>query len=575
MFAGWGLTLASMAFPQSPVPNGSDELITRTYDLSGLRSSNPDWPGQARWLPIMNAGLEFKGPETQSFGSQFTSLFGDLYWEELEFEGRMGAEYGEDLWILRGPVELHAAFEGLRAFYAAWVQQRVVLQVDWVSAASPLASWVTPTEADQWLDGQRESAKVRTMQVPVPVDSFACVREQSTTRLITNASVEIAQGTATIDEAVRPVRFGPWGIFQACPQPGGTDVNLSWMDSEEPKIRKQSLDIVALLAEEGKQPGWTPLGGSLDLSDQMARAMTVNGFVPDGKVLVLSVGPAVGTGSMTVLIRRLPSPTPPPSYRSEGTKPFRMLGIQTERFKHRYLASGWDGEFDPAGYDMEAQLLSIDPRSNGSDLVYALTEDANSDLVQEWSQADFAGLRTNGSSDASLSAQEAELDRMNRRFESLLAPAANYSVRVSIQTGDSRPVLVGSLVTQEGMPMSLLSGSEHSEIHEFDVEVAGQASVDDPNVRLTLEGLMAEFRLQRVDGQGLLFESQGFLQVPVSKRTLDFDCRMHGAYETTQYSLISLDRTMILTEVEAGVWSARLGSMGKTNPSVVVEIRTL
>jgi hypothetical protein len=405
-----------------------------------------------------------------------------------------------------------------------------------------------------------------------------------TLQMVTDYDVEIAQSAAIYDPIVETIPVGMRIQAQVAPAPSGLWLALVLSDAT-PIGEVESRDHRMSAFSTGNQ-GVSSITGPRSRQDVVVttRNVALNGFLPDGKALVLrtTIDGVAGRSTQLVFVRQEGASAPASfnlaEYAKKGTvtKPFLLIRGDSTALPRAELS----------GSAVEAHDQDFDwswPRSEGSTYLGGSIE-RNSDDVLMDALRGIHGIRTVETSGVwvMLREQEPQPDEETRTEEDPLATLArstpearSYQLALTLRRGTSpEGVLARCMIPiRAGARSAVLFGKEHLELRDLDVEVAQSAAVADGVVRNAFDGLHVQAR-PRTTNSGALALELDVHGVAQRGNARDFDFGTPWLAPVDQHDADRLDvqQTITFPRGESGPRRVVLGNTGSSNEALALDV---
>ncbi len=538
----------------------------RTYDLQTLlvpfRSEF-----QMQVLPLRGSpgGMD----EREHFDAGLVvELVRSLCAPEFEYEGR-GLQEQDGALYVTAPVAVQEKVARILGFLGSSLAARTELAIDELLLPDALpkdpAPILSPDEAQKLLGGGGVS-------------------------FVADWNVEIAQGAAIHDPVVELLPAGDVIACSGASAPGGMWLALLARSGESSGPKDHPLEVYATVASEtapvqNPQPnGPTARSGGRVLQagprvwqsvPVSLHALALNTFLPDGKVLCLSATIGVGEqhGTRLLLVRRSNAPSAP---------------VQGFAFDPK-AASGRDlvlidaGWLRPPSCSTEGDLRGGGalPMRQGDETVGALQfmlHGADTGRAHEL-------LSDLGGCDVFDSAAWLVIARSQRAAEGSGPEAAvtrlgrgawvpqSFSAELALRRGPN-VIARSTLALRSGVPSTVVAGAEDELLSDWDVEVAQSASVADPVIQASFEGLCARLRVERDGAGGLVLDIRGFGQTRSGElRNLDPQVPTVGPMTQGSWDRLGIEERLTLPA--DGPKKAVFGDSGGTGLLIEVTLGEL
>lgn len=497
----------------------------RTYDLQTLLVPyRPEF--QMQVLPLR--GMPGSEDERERFDPGLVvELVRSLCAPEFEYEGRVLQELEGSLYV-NAPAAVQEKVAKIVAFLGGALSARTELAIDELLLPEALPRDPAPIlsleEAQKLLagGGVRRSWKIALR----PGWAGAAISQRSIS-FVSDWDAEIAQGAAILDPLVDTLPAGDAIVCSGATAPGGLWLALLARNGESSGPKDHPLDVYATVASEttpipNPQPsGPTARSGGRTLQagprvwqsvPVALHALALNAFLPDGKVLCLSATLGVGEqrGTRLLFVRRA----------NAASAPVQGFALDPKGSGGRDLVlidSGW---LHPPFCNSEGDLrggsaLPIMSDGDQGPLKFSLhgadTGRAH-ELLPELSGCDVFDSRAwmviaRTPRPAESSGLEAAVTRLGNG-----APVPqSFSAELVLRRGPN-VIVRSTLALRSGAASSVAVGAEDELLYDWNVEVAQSASVADPLIRATFEGLCARLRVERDPAGAIVLDIRGFGQ---------------------------------------------------------------
>ena len=497
----------------------------RTYDLQPLLV-----PYRAEFelqvLPCRGSpgGME----ERESFDAGLViELVRSLCAPEFEYEGRQLQEQGGVLCV-SAPAAVQERVAKVLAFLGTALGARTELAVDELILPEPLARdpapILTPEEAQKLLGG---SGVRRSWKIAVRPGWAGSALSQRAISFVSDWNVEIAQGSAIHDPIVDVVPAGDAIACSCAPAPGGLWLALLARSGESAGAKDHPLEVYASVATEttpvqNPQPNSPTArsgGRTLQAGPRVwqsvpiaLHSLALNSFLPDGKVLCLAGTLGVGEprGSRLLFVRRVNAPAAPVqglALDPKGSGGRDLVLIDTGWLRPPYCASEGDlrgGGALPLRDEDENEHLRFQLHGADSGRARELLGELSGCNVFD-SQAWLLIARIPRSGEGAV------IDPAVARLGSGAPLPQSFSVELSLRRGPN-VVARSTIALRSGVASTVVAGAEDELLYDWDVEVAQSASVADPVIKPSFEGLCARVRVERDATGALVLDIRGFGQ---------------------------------------------------------------
>ena len=533
----------------------------RTYDLQPLLV--PYRPGfELQALPCRGSPGEMNEERERFDAGLVIELVRSLCAPEFEYEGRQLQEQDGALYV-SAPAAVQERVSKVLAFLGTALGARIELAVDELVLPEPLAKdpapILSPEEAQKLLavNGLRRSWKLA-----VRPGWAGSALSQRAISFVADWNCEIAQGAAIHDPVVEVVPAGDAIACACAPAPGGLWLALLARSGESSGAKDHPLEVYATVATDTtpvqnpqpNQPTSRSGGRTLQAGPRVwqsvpiaLHSLALNSFVPDGKVLCLAGTLGIGEprGSRLLFVRRVNAPGAPVqglSFDQKGSGGRDLVLVDSGWLRPPSCASEGDlrgGGALPLRAEEETEHLRFVLR--GADTGRArelLGELSGCDVFD--SQAWLVIARNPRSGEASV------LEPAITRLGTGAPLPQSFSVELALRRGPN-VVARSTVALRSGAASTVVAGFEDELLYDWDVEVAQSASVADPMIKPSFEGLCARVRVERDTAGGLLLDIRGFGQVRSGElRNLDPQVPTVGPMSQASWDRLGIEERLTL-----------------------------
>jgi hypothetical protein len=497
----------------------------RTYDLQTLLVPyRPEF--QVQVLPLRGSPGSMEERERFDAGLVI-ELVRSLCAPEFEYEGRILQEQDGSLFV-SAPAPVQEKVTKILGFLGAALAARTELAVDELLLADVLPKDPAPIlgleEAQKLLAGPGVR---RSWRIALRPGWAGAALSQRPISFVSDWNCEIAQGAAIHDPVVDVLPAGDVIACSGAAAPGGLWIALLARGAESNGPKDHPLEVYATVASETTpipnppqgSPSARSTGRLLQAGPRVwqsvpvaLQALALNTFVPDGKVLCLSSTIGVGEprGTRLLFVRRTSAPA----------APVQGLALDPKGAGGRDLVLIDAGWLRPPSCASEGSL-------RGAGALPARDDDEEGPLQFMLRGADSGRARELlpdlGGCDVFDSSAWLVIARSQRAAEGSGPDAAvtrlgggaplpqSFSAELTLRRGPN-VIARSTLALRSGLPSTVVVGAEDELLCDWDVEVAQTASVADPVIRTTFEGLCARLRVERDASGALMLEIRGFGQ---------------------------------------------------------------
>ncbi len=567
--------------PFSFASQGGQENVLVPYDLRAvIPSFDQSWSWSQALLPsladpeqslpavVLSELHHSEGPES------ILDLLVQALGEELHYEGRSIQIERDDQLLILAPQSVQAKVQEVLKLLETAFSSAVVVELDWFGfpdSGIPLErSVITQEEAKRFVDAAvaRGSAHL-TQTFLLSPGRTAAIESVRVVPVLLDYDVEIAQGSFIHDPIVRDIRHGFRAFLRGTTVPGGAQLSVLWLQEELVNdVKERPVTLHGAVGNE-QRGGFELIEGpkSLQTASVMSHALAFDTFLPDGKAVVASSEVEVqGTTFRQVLVLR------------------RAGGVQTSFAKIPLSNSGralfvLNGELFGAPQFAISSGPAVDDEWPHPYVIAELRSEI-SPFLQD-ALARLSDWRTVGPWILVLSDQSwdgpasSDLERLVTAMKppielvelsgDCLAPNGTTPARFSL------PALVGRSV-------GVVCGVTSQVIFDYDVEVAQNASVADPRLRPTFQGLCLGMEVSKAGAtKAWVVRAQGtasFLGGAIP--SIAPQGPFIGTIELPREERLSIDEHMILP-ISAPETNLRIGPRsrveGEASSGVTVRIR--
>jgi hypothetical protein len=455
-----------------------------TYDLGRVL---PRWDEGNSWSqallfpPLCHPDHDYEDIGGGSYFSpgafELLDLLNQILGDELRREGREMVVEGEALSVLAPPAvqqQVRVLLEGLEQSMAG----EAALRVDFLPLAenaSEPATLLSEEEA-QKLVGATSGG--RSYSVQLAAGRTAVLDARRTVPFLFDFNVEIAQGVCAFDPILAEASTGMRLALRASAAPGGTVLALLFQDSALRSQREFELALAGLVTQTDKPPTWIDGPKFLQIPEVDLVACASTTFLPDGKALAYTFESDLGgkKARQVVVLRKLAS----------------TLGSYVARKipgSNRSLIVLDAGLF--RGPSFEAEFELIDGFGLRSPQVTASLSFESSTFLVDWLRPRFSIWRPLGPWVLIVTDPAWDRDagaQLERLVKGLTPRTALTEASLTLSAGGARLVRA-RMPLLEGSQAGLVVGHGRTAVVDYDIEVAQNASVHDPEVAALFEGL--------------------------------------------------------------------------------------
>jgi hypothetical protein len=516
------LALSSLLCGGDPVREAGE---LRTYDLQTLLVPyRPEFQMQVLPLRGSPGGMD----EREHFDAGLViELVRSLCAPEFEYEGRSLQEQEGALYVT-APAPVQEKVTRILAFLGAALAARTELAIDEVLLPDALPKDPAPIlgldEAQKLLAG---GGVRRSWRVALRPGWTGAALSQRPISFVSDWNCEIAQGAAIHDPVVDLVPAGDVIACSGAPAPGGLWLALLARSGESNGAKDHPLEVYASVASETTPvPNPQPNSPSARSSGRVLQAgprvwqsvpvalhaLALNTFLPDGKVLCLSatIGAGEQHGTRLLLLRRTSAPGAPVqglALDPKGSGGRDLVLIDAGWLRPPFCTSEGDlrgGGALPMRGDDEAGALQFSLHGADTGRAHELLPDLSGCEVFD-TAAWLVIARSQRAAEGS------GPDAAATRLGSGAQVPQSFSAELALRRGPN-VIARSTLALRSGVPSTVVAGAEDELLCDWDVEVAQSASVADPIIRATFEGLCARLRVERDAAGGLVLDIRGFGQ---------------------------------------------------------------
>ncbi|MSR63315.1 MAG: hypothetical protein EXS08_12810 [Planctomycetes bacterium] len=498
------ILLCSTALLGPGDPPQADDNVLVTYDL---RPVLPRWDSGNGWsqsllvppaasphaeLAQVHDELSYDEPVVFELQEVLTQILGD----ELRREGRELLVDGPLLTVLAPPAlqeQVRAVLDALESALSATVPIRVdVLTLGEGTGESVPSGPVSDEEAAKLVTAlTARGAKHASYTLELSPGRTATLDARRRVPFLFDYDVEIAQSMMIYAPVMTDALDGVRLVLRGTPGAGGIGLSVVLMHSELlGKIAMLPLKLEGLVNHiEGSEIKTINGPTGVQSPEVLVRGLSFDTFLADGKALALSMEAALGTAKSreVVLLRRVGGSMNPYVVRPIPRTSRTLIALDSELFRAPRMAaeSGQFVEFD--GQRQPALVARLDGEPSG--------------FLLEWLKARFSIWRSLGpwfvmvTDPAWDKDAVAQLDRLVKT----LRPAQSLSdLRVDLRSQGREPLYPVRLRVPvlDGSSVGFVLARGGTAITGYDVEVAQGASVPDPSVTTTFDGLSLALSIQ-------------------------------------------------------------------------------
>ena len=481
---------------------------------------------------------------------------------EFEYEGRSLQEQGGVLCVT-APAAVQERVAKVISFLGTALSARTELAVDELVLAEPLAKdpapLLSPEEAQRLLAG---AGVHRSWKIAVRPGWTGTALSQRAISFVSDWNCEIAQGAAILDPVVDVVPAGDAIACGAAPAPGGMWLALLARSGESAGPKDHPLEVYATVATDStpvpnpqpNQPAARAGGRTLQAGPRVwqsvpiaMHALALNCFLPDGKVLCLAGTLAAGEprGSRLLFVRRLNAPGAPVqgiALDPKGSGGRDLVLVDTGWLRPPFCASEGDlrgGGALPLRADEETERLRFLLHGADSGRAHELLGDLPGCDVFD-SSAWLVIARN------SRSGESPQIDPAVTRLGNGAPMPQSFSAELTLRRGPN-VIARSTLALRSGVASTVVVGAEDELLYDWDVEVAQSASVADPQIKASFEGLCARLRVERDAVSGLLLDIRGFGQARIGElRNLDPQVPTVGPMSQATWDRLGIEERLTL-----------------------------
>ena len=555
----------------------SEDSVLVSYDL---RAVLPRWDAGPSWSQsLLEPPVVWPNKEEQTIeGSlryadltafELLDLLTQVLGDELRREGRELMVEGDKLSVLAPPglhEQVRAVLEGLGASLSGTIPVRVdVLGLAEGGGELVPAGTIGEAEAAKLVAALvGRGAQHRSYSLELCAGRTAYLDAYRRVPFLFDYDVEISQAMMIFAPVMSAMREGTRLVLRGRAAPGGVALSMLFLRSEPlGKIEDQGLSLHGIVNHpEGK--GVEEIQGptSIQSPEVLARGLAFDTFLPEGKVLAMTLEGRLGPGSAReiVLVRRLGGAMSSYVVRPIPRTNRTLIALDAELFRPGSLRTSAEAEFDDQGAWQPRAVARFDGEFSG--------------FLLEWLKARFSIWRrfgpwilivTDPAWDRDAAAQ---LDRL---VKSLRPATALFSVSVDLRAQGRDvevpvrlrvPILAGSSA-------GLVFARGETAVTGFDVEVAQGAAVADPYVAPVFEGLALAlgFGDSCVEASGLA----QLLDRPIA--SLEASAyRLFGPIELPEPRVLRFDERFELSDGRSGPLRIGSGSDRPDQPGFALEI---
>jgi hypothetical protein len=525
----------------------SDEPVARVYDLGTLVLRSSEEGISERGFPIVSEEVnqtEFNVNEDEDF---ILSVMRILLAADFESEEvRIDAPGGRRLWV-RAPRAVHdriaAALLEFEGLFASRVQIEVSF-VRMVDATRVNAGLVPDAEAVALLDTAGRSGRLERMRLEVGPGLPAVLDVGQESALVADFDVEVAEGAYTFDPKVWPILLGTRLSLRAAPARQGLILALSM---------RRGTAVGEIVEREFRRAGAIVAGDAARIQTPavvhesqtvLTRSVALNALLPDGQALVALLGHTRAEVREALIVRKVGGglPISRPLSAGPGARPLTVLDCT--RFAPPVSVSDLRETLSsrpyllphPSHLTWTCNLTTQpwDERSNGGGEIDALLELQGIELDQSEGYWPLRAL--------TVSEQQGKLDLL-AHLAAGEAEQRGVLVELSLRRAAGNAIIAGlSLPLRAGLESTAILASEDLLLHDFDVELAKLASVEDPVMRSLYEGLLLTLEPRFTPGGDVCLKLFGAGVAPDgARRSLEPSGRNMGQIEGQGQRYLFLD----------------------------------
>jgi|GEM_PF-5980165 len=532
----------------------SDEVILRRYDLDDLDIAMPVDEGvgwglpQNLFVPVLRGevfDIAFEGHGSDEY-MDFESFLFEMLGDEADEIGVATMRLSETSILVSASERSHAyiteQLDIIRRMQAGDAQLSVSR---WTVDELPgdlRPGLVSLATAQDWIEQLADVGSGATRHVVADAHRDTRIASGSSTDVLVDVHLEIAQEAAALDPEVRRIPIGVEGSVRAAPGDGGWHVAFH-LESIDASRASADDEKTFSMATDGST---SYLGGISGSPWVRTTGIATDAFVPDGRALVL-VESTEADATVTIVGATGGNSSIVQSHGDThvvelgaALRP-RVFGLRSDlELNERapgpiVLGASWEDEANLFVCGLESDFVDglYDPLSVLVDLETRRLDDAGDDSVdmsyevfelvaeRSWSAGPTYGALVVPKSLPWIGETgafgDAFVERGAELVRALAAPRANRQVRVRVtEAGDVINEFHVSM--RVGSTSSFVDMTEELVLVDFDVEVAENSAAIDPGLRTSASGLCLTLELRGREG-ALLLEASGSWQREVALRS--------------------------------------------------------
>ena len=526
------------------------ETQVRVYDLTplALRTSEAQivdqaWPALSEWTdedPLeWESNLDDEAPAT---------LLRALFARDFEYEGN-GIEYLSDgRFVVQGPAALHERIARALPQMDAVLNATVELELDLVhlEQAPPAgASLVPEAQVSALIVSAEKDGRLVRRRFSVSSSRPETSVQGRWVDVLADYNCEVAQGSYCFDPVSLRVHLGTRLALRAAPGQGGVFVAMTMRrTSGVGSGSERRLERTARISNERdmRVDEVSLLHQRLPVLD---RALALNSFLPDGQALVVASSQGTVGAHELLIVRRVGGGLARTARLASGSGGPGLLLVDASGWAPPYAGSSMD--------DFELVRAPLDPLRNGASLWITLNGPRERGVDVEHLLYGFptvTGVELGNLEPLmpwlALSPEEGgALPDVEKTLGSFAPDQRLVQMSLVLRApGSEAPIASLSLPLRTGVESVAVLGVEDTYVGEADVEIAQDASVEDPILCSVFDGLKLELSPRFALDGSLVLGLKGQASARDGElRKLDAGAGAVGEIETTaqRYLLLSED----------------------------------